>query len=95
MSKEKIELDETAVDLLLFMKDKEINFNGEKIIAWISFYDISEFCKLFTADLFDEGGLDVKLQEEYIALDLKEVIDYRFVGEENEYIVRKLREMNT
>lgn len=84
-----------AVNLLLFMKDKEISFEKEEIITWIDFYDINEFCKLFTASLFDEGGLDVKLQENCIALDLKQIIDYYFAGEQNEYIIEKLKEMNT
>ncbi len=94
MNEDKIELTDTAVNLLLFMKDKEIRFEENEIVTWISFYDIKEFCELFNSSMFiDEGGIDVRLQQECITLDLKEIIEYHFSPEENEYITKKLKEM--
>lgn len=91
---EKIQISEKAVNLLLFMKDKEINFSGDEIIIWINFYDIGELVKIFDSSIFvDDGGIDVKLQQECIALDLKEIIEYHFSYEESEYITKKLKEM--
>ena len=94
MKQGKIKLDEMAVNLLIFMKDKEIRLEGEEIVTWIRFCDIDEFCEIFTSSLFDDGGIDVKLQQDCIALDLKEIIDYYYIGEENEYIVEKLRKIS-
>lgn len=94
MSEDKIELTDKAVNLLLFMKDREIRFEEDEIVVWISFCDIKEFCELFNSSMFiDEGGIDVKLQQECIALDLKEIIEYHFSYEESEYITKKLKEM--
>lgn len=91
---EKIEISEMAVNLLLFMKDKEISFNGDEIITWINFYDIDEFVKIFDSSIFvDDGGIDVKLQQNCVALNLKELIGYHFIGNEEEYIIKKLQEM--
>lgn len=87
-------LNNLAVNLLIFMKNKEIRFAEEEIITWISFYDVDEFCRLFTAGLFDDGGLDIKLQQYCIALDLKKIVDYYFIGEENEYIIEKLKQIS-
>lgn len=94
MDKEDIKISTRATELLLFMKDKEISFNSDEIITWINFYDIEEFIKIFNSSIFvDDGGLDVKLQENCIVLNLKEIIEYHFIGEEEEYIISKLKEM--
>lgn len=79
------------LDLILFLKDKEYKVNDdENIIVWLDFSEIQEFTNIFGYDEFCEGGKDVTLLSESIAFNLYDFIDG--LGEETEYIVKKLKE---
>ena len=79
------------LDLILFLKDKEYRVdNDEQIIVWLDFNDIQEFTNIFGYDEFCEGGEDITLLYENIAFNLYDFIDG--LGEEAQYIVRKLKE---
>ncbi len=82
------------LDLILFLKDKEYRIeNDEQIIVWLDFDEIQEFTDIFGYDEFCEGGKDVTLLSESIAFNLYDFIDG--IGEETEYIVKKLKEYET
>lgn len=92
-------MSEKVLDLLLLLKEDipyEINRkDGEvdTIIVWIPFYIIEDFNKCFPASIFDEGGvIDVHLQENDIALDIKDMLESSFDEEETDYIIKKLEE---
>ncbi len=82
------------LDLILFLKDKEYRIeNEEQIIVWLDFDEIQEFTNIFGYDEFCEGGKEVILLNESIAFNLYDFIDG--LGEEAEYIVKKLKEYET
>ena len=82
------------LDLILFLKDKEYRIeNNEQIIVWLDFNEIQEFTDIFGYEEFCEGGKDVTLLDESIAFNLYDFIDG--LGEETEYIIKKLKEYKT
>ena len=82
------------LDLILFLKDKEYRIeNNEQIIVWLDFNEIQEFTDIFGYEEFCEGGKDVTLLHESIAFNLYDFIDG--LGEETEYIIKKLKEYET
>ena len=95
-------MNENVLDILLFLKEIEysVNMNNEtgkekeveEIIIWIPFYKIDEFMELVPEGLFDDGGMDVSLLKEYIALDFKDAMEYFLEDEEIKYIIKKLKE---
>lgn len=79
------------LDLILFLKDREYRVeNNKQITVWLNFDEIQEFTDIFGYDEFCEGGKDVTLLNESIAFNLYDFIDG--LGEETEYIIRKLKE---
>ena len=82
------------LDLILFLRDKEYRIDSdEQIIVWLDFNDIQEFTDIFGYEEFCEGGKDVTLLDESITFNLYDFIDG--LGEEKEYIVKKLKEYET
>ncbi|GFN32413.1 hypothetical protein [Paenibacillus xylaniclasticus] len=49
------------LDLYRFCEDKEMDWRGEKLIMWLSPYDITDFAKLLGDDYLSEGGMEVHL----------------------------------
>lgn len=71
----------TELDLYKFFHNKEepcpqYSFDGEKAIAWIYHFNVEEFSKLIKSSLLDDGGIEVRLQEHHIAIDMTEVCEY-------------------
>lgn len=92
-------MNKEVLDLLLLLKEViEYGINkkdGEvdTITVWIPFYVIEDFNKCFPVSIFDEGGVTgVHLQENEIALDIKDMIESSFEEEETNYIIKKLEE---
>lgn len=90
-------MNEKVLDLLLFLKELEfhvyfLNSELDKIIVFIPFYQLDEFTEYFPETTFDDGGIDVNLQRECIALDIKDMLEMSFEDEEVAYIVKKLKD---
>lgn len=92
-------MNKKVLDLLLLLKEEiayEINRkDGEvdTITVWVPFYMIDDFNECFPVSIFDEGGVsNVYLQENEIALDIKDMIESSFDEEETNYIIKKLEE---
>jgi len=64
------------LELYKFIEDKETSFDGETAILWIHHVELESFVKLIGAGLLDEGGFDVKLQEDYIAVEMNDICEY-------------------
>jgi hypothetical protein len=57
--------------------DSNLASNKEDVILWINFYHIKSFMQLLSAPgLFDEGGIEVRLQQDAIAIWASDVLDY-------------------
>jgi hypothetical protein len=57
--------------------DKNGTSNKEDVILWINFYNIKSFMEVLAAPgLFDEGGIEVRLQEYSLAVWASDVLDY-------------------
>lgn len=54
----------TELQLYKFIEENDVSlrWDGDELIAWISFLWISEFANLLGYDLLSDGGLDVNLQ---------------------------------
>jgi len=64
---------ETLVDLILFLKDKEVHINKDmSTLVFLRFFEIDEFTQIFGESWFDEDGLDITLKYDYIVIDLNE-----------------------
>lgn len=48
----------------------------DELIAWIPFWHIQEFAEMLGNNFLCEGGYDVNLQEDYIALDLVPICEH-------------------
>lgn len=60
----------TESDLYEFCQGKEVDWRGEKLYIWLSFYELEEFTELLGSDHFVEGGMDVTLMYENVVIDL-------------------------
>ena len=53
------------------------NGNKDDVILWINFWQIKYFMELLSSPgLFDEGGIEVRLQETAIAIWASDILDY-------------------
>lgn len=50
-------------------------YDGEVALMWVYHFNIDDFCKLIGDYWLDEGGLDVKLQENYMAVDMTDICE--------------------
>lgn len=68
----------TELDLYKFLSENEIETSrqGKYFTAWIPFYLLKDFTELIGYGMLDEGGLEVRLQEYNVAIQLNEVCDY-------------------
>jgi hypothetical protein len=73
----------TELELYKFCENKEMDWRGEELVLWINFYDIKEFTDLIGYDYFSEGGYDVNLQYDCIALDLVPICECFDIEPEN------------
>lgn len=75
----------TELQLYKFVEENNVSlrWDGDELIAWIPFLCISEFANLLGYDLLSDGGLDVNLQSDCIALDMTEICEYFGIEPEN------------
>ena len=75
----------TELDLYKFIEESgsDTSFDGENAIIWVYHFNIDDFAKLIGIHLLDEGGIEVRLQETYIACDLKEICEYHDIDVAN------------
>lgn len=70
---------EVNADLFKIMTENECHLymKNKTVIAWvpINFHDLTNFIYAVGADWFSEGGIDVKLLDCYVAIDLNEIIE--------------------
>ncbi len=65
----------TELDLYKFIEEtsSDNSFDGEKAIIWVSHCYVEDFAKLIGDYYLDEEGVDVRLQEDCIAIDMTEI----------------------
>lgn len=75
----------TELQLYKFIEENDVSlrWDGDELIAWISFLWISEFANLLRYDLLSDGGLEVNLQSDCIALDMTEICEHFGIEPEN------------
>ncbi len=73
----------TTLDLYKFIKNYDIEYhwfyesNGVKnVIMFINYDHIKYFNSLLDSSFFDDGGMDCKLFDGYIGIEMKEICDY-------------------
>jgi len=54
----------------------DINKSEEDVVIWVSTYALESFMKLLPSGLFDEGGIEVRLVDRYIAIWASDICDY-------------------
>ena len=70
----------TELELYKYIHDEdtapEYTFDGEKAIIWIYHFNIDEFVKLIGNAILIEGGIEVRLQEHCIAMEMNDICEY-------------------
>ncbi|GAG32900.1 unnamed protein product [marine sediment metagenome] len=71
-----------AKDLKQFIEKYNIEWNYadnegiEDIVIFIYTFQIDRFIKIFTSDLFDDGGRDFTCTGQYFSILMKDICDY-------------------
>lgn len=75
----------TELELYKFIEESgsETRYDGDKAIIWVDHFNIEDFVTLIGQGILDEGGIDVRLQGNYIAVDMNEICEYHGVEIEN------------
>lgn len=73
----------TELQLYKFCEDSEIAWRGDKLILWVPFYRIKEFTEMLGYSNFDEGGLEVHLFSDCLALELNDLCEAHDIEPEN------------
>ena len=65
----------TELDLYKFIEESGslTEFNGETATIWVYHFNVDDFVKLIGTEYLEEGGIEVRLQEDYIAVDITEM----------------------
>lgn len=75
----------TELDLYKFITENEleIDWRGKELVVWIPFYYLKDFTDMVGYSYFSEGGIDVNLQSDYIALDIADLCEHFGISTEN------------
>lgn len=79
----------TELDLYKWLQEHEPewrwadNNKEEDVIVWISTYALESFMKLLPSSIFDEGGIEVRLVDRYVAVWASDICDYSSIPIEN------------
>lgn len=71
-----------AIDLYKFITNNKIewhyydNSNEPDVIIFPNFSEAEEFNKLLSNGSFDDGGIDCKMMQGYLAIKMREVCEY-------------------
>ncbi len=52
------------------------SYDGDKAIVWIYHFELLDFVKLLGRSVLRDGGIEVRLQDDYVAIDMTEICDY-------------------
>ena len=77
----------TELQLYKFCEDKELDWRGDKLILWIPFWQLEDFTELIGYNYLSEGGIEVTLLNDCIALDIVDLCEDFDIEPEN--IVKK------
>ncbi len=75
----------TELELYKFIEESGsyTSFDGDKAIMWIYHFNVDDFVKLIGQHILSEGGIEVRLQEDCIAVDMSEICEYHNIELEN------------
>ena len=77
----------TELQLYKWIKDNNIQFHyfGDFSELWVfpSLIQLEEFFKIATCSLFNDGGIECRLKQNYIAFDLIPIAEYFNIEIEN------------
>lgn len=65
----------TELELYKFVQGKEISWRGERLLLWIPFFHLEEFTKLLGYNYLSEGGEQVWLLTDCVAVELNDICD--------------------
>gem|GEM_PF-4491277 len=71
-------MDLSGYKMIKFISNCEyrIEKESQSVILWIPFYKLSEFTNILGYDYFSEGGEDVNLQHNCIALEIQDLMEW-------------------
>lgn len=75
----------TELQLYKFCEDKELDWRGDKLIIWIPFWQLEDFTEMIGYNYLSEGGVEVSLLDDCIALDIVDLCEYFDIEPENIY----------
>jgi hypothetical protein len=72
----------TELELYKFIEESLslTSFDGEEAIIWVYHHHIGDFVTLIGDYYLSEGGIEVRLQEEYIAVKMNEICEYNDIN---------------
>lgn len=73
----------TELELYKFCKDKEVDWRRDELILWIPFSDVDDFANMLGYNYLSEGGIDVVLLNDCIALNLVYICENFDINPEN------------
>lgn len=79
----------TELDLYKFIQENNIEWHwheflgGDDVIAFFYFFQIEEFAKILSKDVFDDEGIECVMKDGYLALQMKDICDYYGIEMEN------------
>ena len=75
----------TELELYRFITDHNVerSKNEDTILVWIYHFLIDDFVKLCWWSTFDEWWLDIRLQEDYICLDITSICECHDIDPDN------------
>ena len=69
----------TELELYKYLSENSTmtSYDGNKAIVWIYHFELEGFVNLLgRLSVLDEGGIEVRLQDNYVAIDMTEICDY-------------------
>lgn len=75
----------TELQLYKFIKDNDIEYRweSEEILFWVPFYLLGDLTDLIGSSYLSEGGIQVRLQEGYIAMAGYDMCEYFGINPDN------------
>ena len=66
----------TELDLSKFIEEScsSTSFDGDNAIIWVYHFNVDDFAKLIGNYYLSEGGIEVRLQEDCIAVDMTDIL---------------------
>ncbi|HDR7242574.1 hypothetical protein [Bacillus cereus group sp. BfR-BA-01700] len=79
----------TELELYKFCEGKEMDWRGDELYVWVYFHDLEDFTKMVGCNWFSEGGMEIRLFDNYVAIELVDLCDNYEIDPEN--ILKKER----